>query len=149
MMPKVEFHTGVADELEFACRLLRKAYRAGARVVVLAPAARLQRLDRELWTVFERDFIPHLRVPAQAEASAQALRTPIWLVDGEPPEGHPPVLVNLDAALPSRLQAFARIIEIVGPDADAARRGRAHWRAYKAAGVPLIHHAAATEGAHG
>lgn len=83
--PKVEFHTGVADDLGFACRLLRKAYRSGARVVVRAPAASLQRLDRELWTVFEREFIPHLSVPAGKAPSAQARRTPIWLVDGEPP----------------------------------------------------------------
>ncbi|MCZ2439764.1 MAG: DNA polymerase III subunit chi [Burkholderiales bacterium] len=147
-MPKVEFHTGVTDELDFACRLLRKAYRVGARVAVRAPSQRLQRLDRELWTRFEREFIPHLRVSAQAEASAQALRTPIWLVDGDPPCAHPPVLLNLDTTLPGNPKAFTRIIEIVGSDADAVRHGRERWRAYEAAGLRPVHHAAAA-GAHG
>ena len=65
MALKVEFHTGVADELAFACRLLRKAYHQGARVLVRAPSARLARLDRELWTFAEREFVPHLRFSAQ------------------------------------------------------------------------------------
>ena len=64
MALQVEFHTGVADDLGFACRLLRKAYHKGARVLVRAPSARLARLDRELWTFVEREFIPHLRFTA-------------------------------------------------------------------------------------
>ena len=32
-MSIVEFHHGVSDKLAYACRLLRKAYRAGAQVV--------------------------------------------------------------------------------------------------------------------
>ncbi|MEN9627658.1 MAG: putative polymerase chi subunit HolC, partial [Pseudomonadota bacterium] len=46
MPAQVEFHTGVADERAFACRLLRKAYRQGVRVLVRAPSATLVRLDR-------------------------------------------------------------------------------------------------------
>ena len=53
-MTEVEFHTGVADPLGFACRLLRKAYRRGARVLVTAPPERLAQLDRLLWTFDER-----------------------------------------------------------------------------------------------
>lgn len=140
---QVEFHTGVADDLGFACRLLRKAYHQGARVLVRAPAARLTKLDRELWTFAEREFLPHLRFGAPAALPAAAARTPIWLVDGEVPQGHPPVLVNLGAELPAQPQAFDRIIEIVGADADDEQRGRARWRAYKAAGLDIQHHRAA------
>lgn len=138
----VEFHTGVADELGFACRLLRKAHLMGARVLVRAPDARLARLDRELWTFAEREFVPHLRFAADASMPAAAARTPIWLVEGDVPAGHPPVLVNLGAEAPAQPQAFDRIIEIVGVDADEEQRGRARWRAYKAAGVDIKHHAA-------
>ena len=140
MALQVEFHTGVADELGFACRLLRKAYHKGARVLVRAPSARLMRLDRELWTFVEREFIPHLRLAAAGAAPGQAARTPIWLADGEVPAGHPPVLVNLGADLPAQPQAFDRIIEIVGAEPDDERRGRARWRAYKAAGLDIKHH---------
>lgn len=148
-MPKVEFHTGVADEPGYACRLLRKAYRQGARVLVRAPAAPLQRLDRELWTAFEREFIPHLRLPAGQAPSAQALRTPIWLVDGQAPQGHPPVLVSLGAELPDDPMAFARIIEIVGTEDEATRRGRERWRAYVACGLQPILHGTKTAAPHG
>jgi hypothetical protein len=37
-MTEVEFHTGVDEPLGFACRLLRKAYRKGSRVLVTAPS---------------------------------------------------------------------------------------------------------------
>lgn len=146
MAAQVEFHTGVADELRFACRLLRKAYHLGARVLVRAPSARLARLDRELWTFAEREFVPHLRFGADAAPPAAARRTPIWLVDGGVPMGHPPVLVNLGAAMPAQPQAFERIIEIVGLDADEEQLGRARWRAYKAAGLDVKHHPASAPG---
>jgi DNA polymerase-3 subunit chi len=142
MALQVEFFTGVADDLGFACRLLRKAYHKGARVLVRAPSARLTRLDRELWTFVEREFIPHLRFAAPGALPAQAVRATIWLVDGEVPAGHPPVLVNLGAEAPAQPQAFERIIEIVGAEPDDEQRGRARWRAYRAAGLDIKHHVA-------
>ena len=142
MILRVDFHTGVTDDLGFACRLLRKACRQGARVLVRAPAGRLQRLDRELWTFVERDFLPHLRFSAPGAVPANAGRTPIWLVDGDVPAGCPPVLVNLGADLPASLDAFDRIIEVVAVDADDEQRGRARWRAYRALGLDVTHHPA-------
>jgi DNA polymerase-3 subunit chi len=141
--PRVEFHSGVADDLGFACRLLRKAYLQGARVLVRAPSARLARLDRALWTFAEREFLPHLRFAAPGVVPAQAARTPIWLVDGQLPAGVPPVLVNLGADLPDDWQAFDRIIEVLSTEPDDEQRGRARWRAYKAAGLAIKHHGTA------
>jgi DNA polymerase III subunit chi len=139
-MPQVEFHTGVAEPLVFACRLLRKAYRQGARVAVSAPRERLLELDRLLWTFDERDFVPHLRVAGAA--AALLARTPIWLVDAALPEtGAPPVLVNLGAAAPEPWPALARLIEIVGAHPAEAEPGRERWRHYRALGWPVVHHA--------
>jgi DNA polymerase-3 subunit chi len=140
----VEFHTGVADPLAFACRLLRKAYRRGARVAVTAPPARLAALDEQLWTFEAQDFVPHLRW--SSARAAQAARTPIWLIDGTPPPGSPPVLVNLGAEpLPASaaVGAFERIIEIVADGDEDRRSGRARWRHYEAQGLPITHHRAA------
>jgi DNA polymerase-3 subunit chi len=136
---EVEFHTGVADPLGFACRLLRKAYRKGARVVVTAPPPLLGSLDRELWTFEPLEFVPHVRLSGEPP-SAQAARTPIWLVDGELPAGSPDVLVNLGAALPSDLSALRRVIEIVSADIDDEQAGRQRWRSYKARGIAITHH---------
>ncbi len=137
-MTEVEFHTGVADPVGFACRLLRKAYRAGARVQVTAPPESLAALDRALWTFEERDFVPHARVPGCA--AAMAARTPIWLSPRAGGPGAPGVVVNLGAEAPPALDEVQRLIEVVAADADEAERGRQRWRAYKAAGLEIKHH---------
>jgi DNA polymerase-3 subunit chi len=130
---EVEFHTGVADKLDYACRLLRKAYRQGVRVVVVAPSPLLAALDRELWTFDERDFIPHLRLTG-AGRDALAAATPIWLVDGDPPADRE-VLVNLGAPVPSDPGRWQRLIEIVSTEPDDLAGGRQRWREYLAAGL--------------
>lgn len=142
MPTEVEFHTGVDEPLGFACRLLRKAYRKGARVVVTAPPAVLARLDRELWTFDERDFVPHARWSAGASVPASAGRSPIWLVDGEPPHGSPEVLVNLGGQLVAEPERFVRIIEIVSGEADDVQSGRQRWREYQRRGMPPKQHKA-------
>ncbi|HOL36547.1 MAG TPA: DNA polymerase III subunit chi [Rubrivivax sp.] len=148
MAVEVEFHTGVADPLRFACRLSRKAMRRGARLVCTAPAPLLQELDRALWVFDERDFVPHVRLPATSPDVAA--RTPIWLcerVDAAALDRrHDRVLVNLGAEAPAEAQRFVRIIEVVGTDAEAAAAGRARWRAYRALGLGIRHHAAGQGG---
>lgn len=144
-MTEVEFHTGVADTLAFACRLLRKAHRRGVRVLVTAAADTLAALDRELWIFDARDFVPHVRVPGAAAALAQ--RTPIWLaleVDSVSTAGVPAVLLNLGAAAPSDLGPLQRLIEVVGADPEQAEQGRRRWRDYKARGLHITHHAPGT-----
>ncbi len=137
--PAVEFHTGVADPVHFACRLLRKAQRSGARVLVTAPPEDLAALDEALWTFEAQDFVPHVRVPGPAAALAP--RTPVWLATGPVPEA-PPVLVNLGADPPADAGAFQRIIEIVGTDPAQRQAGRTRWRHYEAWGVKPLHHGA-------
>lgn len=142
-MAEVVFHTGIAQPLGFACRMLRKAYRQGARVVVTAPSATLAALDRELWTFDERDFVPHLRVSAANAGTAQAARTPIWLVDGEPPAEAPDILLNLGGEVPGSAARFSRVIEVVGDTPDEAGAARARWRTWKERGMVPTHHSAA------
>jgi DNA polymerase-3 subunit chi len=135
---EVEFHTGVADPVGFACRLLRKAARQGARVLVTAPEPVLGELDRALWTFEERDFIPHVRVPG-ARAGIAA-RTPIWLAASARQPDAPRLVLNLGAEAPADLAALDRLIEVVATDADEVDAGRQRWRGYKAAGLAIKHH---------
>ncbi len=143
-MTEVEFHTGVADPLAYACRLLRKAYRAGVRVLVTAPPAALATLDRALWTFDAREFVPHVRQPGAG--AAVAARTPIWLAPQAGLSDAPPVLVNLGADAPADLAGVQRLIEIVSDDAEEAARGRGRWRDYKARGLEIVHHRSGASG---
>ena len=143
-MTEVEFHTGIADPVDYACRLLRKALRSGVRVLVTAPPPTLARLDAALWTFDAREFLPHVRMPVAA--AGVAARTPIWLAAQSGLPGAPPVLVNLGAAAPADLQAVQRLIEIVGADADDADAGRRRWRDYKARGLAIAHRAGGAGG---
>lgn len=137
-MTEVEFHTGVADRIGFACRLLRKASRRGARVLVTAPREVLAELDRALWTFEAHEFVPHVRMPGAA--AALAARTPIWLADDSGVAAAPRLVVNIGAEAPAEPAAFERLIEIVAADPDEAARGRGRWRAYKACGLNIVHH---------
>jgi DNA polymerase-3 subunit chi len=140
MAATVEFHTGVPDVVDFACRLLRKAYQRGATVLCLAPMARLEALDRALWTFAEREFVPHVRL--DHAAPALRVRTPIWLAEALPASGAGrEVLLSLGAEpAPSEVGEDLRLIEVVGAGADEVERGRALWRHYKAAGRAIVHH---------
>ena len=142
-LSEVEFHTGVVDRISFACRLLRKASRQGARVLVTAPDELLAELDRALWEFEERDFLPHVRMPGAKPAVAA--RTPVWLASSAALPGvgdAPRLLLNLGAEAPADVATLERLIEVVAADPDEAEHGRQRWRAYRAAGLDIKHHAA-------
>lgn len=139
-MPEVAFHTGLADKIGYACRLLRKAWRQRVRVVVTGDRSVLERLDAALWVFEPQEFVPHARRgPGPVTAYVEA-RTTIWLVEpGEtPPAGE--VLVNLGPQACAGADRFARVVELVDASADDRAAGRRRWNAYKAAGWEVVHH---------
>lgn len=139
-MTAVAFHTGVPDPVDYACRLLRKAYRQGARLVVTAPAATLDRLDQALWLFEQEEFIPHLRLRRSEEPSARSRRTPIWLTESPSVSVDATVWVNLGADAEYSVEAFERVIEVIGSDSADAEAGRARWRGYVAGGLTPSNH---------
>ena len=151
-MPSIEFHTDVAEPVDFACRLLRKAYRQNARVSVVAPQATLRALDNALWTFDPHDFVPHAQVTAATHGTEQVQRAPIWLMSEVNFDHTPDILVNLGAELlalalaqtqtpaPGALDHFQRIIEVVSRDVDEAASARQRWREYRQMGLTIKHH---------
>jgi DNA polymerase III subunit chi len=136
----VEFHSGVADALHYSVRLLRKAWRQGARVALTAPADVLRQIDARLWTDDADDFVPHILCgPTQPAPAAHLRRTPLWLVEQPNQATDCTVLVNLHPQVPPGAFGFARVIDIVTQDDKARREGRQRWRDYEGQAASMKH----------
>jgi len=139
-MTEVNFHTRVPHLLGYTCRLLRKASRQGAQVVVTAPAATLAALDSALWTFDPLEFVPHVR-HAPGSVMAERLRaTPVWLVEHLADAAGHEVLVNLGPTAPEGFESFAKVFEIVSTDEAAVAAGRLRWKHYASRGYAIQHH---------
>jgi DNA polymerase-3 subunit chi len=145
----VAFHTGIANPLDYACRLLRKAYRSGARVAVLGEPALLDRLDQALWTFEALEFVPHVVLPRDGADAGRVALSPIVLVKGDaaaPADCR--IGVTLAGHAVADVGAFDRLIAIVGLDPEQREAGRLRWREYERAGH-AVSHVAKPAGAEG
>jgi DNA polymerase-3 subunit chi len=113
----------------FACRLTEKAYLLDLSVVLLSEtAAEALGLDELLWTFSERSFVPH---DVHGDRPSHVAPTPVTLTaDLETVDGAD-LLVNLSGRLPSRLDRFSRIAEIIDTDDERRRLGRERFKAYR------------------
>lgn len=140
---EVSFHHGMADKLSYACRLVRKAYRAGQVTVVTADAATLRQLDRQLWVFDEQEFLPHVCVTEGKAWPARWEVSPVWLTDT--PEQAPvrhQILVNLGETLPEGWAGYERFFDVVSSEPHDRAAGRLRWRQYEAMGLRIAaHHA--------
>jgi DNA polymerase III subunit chi len=139
-MTEVSFHTNVPHLLGYTCRLLRKASRQGARVVVTAPAPTLAALDHALWTFEPLDFVPHVLQAAGAAVAERLRATPVWLVERVADAVDHEVLVNLGPEAPEGFESFSRVIELVSIDDEARVAGRQRWKHYASRGYAIQHH---------
>jgi DNA polymerase III subunit chi len=139
-MTEVSFHFNVADSLNYACRLLRKATRKGAKVAVVAPAPVLATLDKALWTFDPLDFCPHVRLAAGAAPAPRLRPTPIWLLDRAADAPDHDVLLNLGPQVPAGFESFERIIEVVAAGDEDRAAGRERWKHYASRGYAITRH---------
>lgn len=137
MTREVAFHFNAPDKVGYACRLLRKAYRSGARLWVRVPGDLLGALDVALWTQTPGDFIPHSR-PGDAEAIRA--RSPIHLDTEVQGDASRVVLVNLGDDLPPNAEGYERVIEVVTLSEADREAARQRWRLYKACGIEPLRH---------
>src|SRR4051794_7114687 len=94
-MTEISFHFNAADPLAYICRLLRKAVRQGAQVVVTGAAEKLARLDQQLWAFDPVSFVPHVLQRAGKAVDERLQATPVWLVEDATAARQHEVLVNL------------------------------------------------------
>lgn len=135
-MTRIDFHSNVPNKVAYACRLVRKAYGAKNRIVVLADdAEQLNELDRLMWTFSDTDFLPHVRA-----GDPLAAHTPIILTDDDSAAvPHNDVLVNLSRRRPAQVDSYTRVFEVISSAADDAAAGRVRYAAYKEQDYPLTH----------
>ena len=135
-MTRIDFHTNIPDKLAYACRLSRKALAAGGKLVLLAEdAAQAAKLNDALWTFSDTDFLPHVLA-----GDALAPQTPIIVTHDETVGlPHADMLVNLTRRVPSTVDKFQRVFEIISVDEDDAAAGRKRYVAYKQQSYPLTH----------
>jgi DNA polymerase-3 subunit chi len=127
-MTRIDFHTNVPDKIAYACRLVRKAYAARNRIVLMTEdAEQLADLDAALWAFSGVDYLPHVLC-----GDVLAAETPIVLTDSDSAElPHTDLLVNLSRRTPAIFTRFQRVIEVVSSEETDAMAGRQRYVAYK------------------
>jgi DNA polymerase-3 subunit chi len=133
-MTEVAFHFNAPDKLAYACRLLRKASGAGARVAVTAEAELLQKLDTALWTFSPLDFVAHA---SDKQGAAMLEASPVVLLASALDAPHQQVLLNLGETVPDGFERFERLIEVVSLDEADRLRARDRWKHYAARGYAI------------
>lgn len=139
-MTEVSFHFNVPDTLGYACRLVRKATRQGARITLTGDTTTLAGLDRVLWSFDPIEFLPHVLLKRGAPVAERLRATPVCLAEDLSGALHHDVLVNLGAQTPRGFESFARVIEIVSGDEQDRAAARLRWKHYAARGYAIERH---------
>ena len=146
-MARIDFHSNVADKLEYACRLTRKIWSATPEgesvrnIVMVGEKADLQKLNELLWSFSSSDFLPHCFIEDEAAAE-----TPIILTDdfASPMLNtipHADVMIHLGIRMPADVPVlvtrFPRIVEVVTVNETERLAGRERYKAYRDLGHEL------------
>lgn len=139
-MTEISFHFNAPDKVAYACRLLRKAFNGGARVLVAGEPQALGQLDAALWAFSPLEFIPHCFDDA---GPSMVAASPVVLGSGPHATANTTkgqVLLNLGAAVPDGFERFERLVEVVGMGEEDRQVARDRWKYYANRGYVLIRH---------
>ncbi|MBL0125070.1 MAG: DNA polymerase III subunit chi [Betaproteobacteria bacterium] len=121
--------------MNFACKLAKRAYDDGRKLVVYAPTPALaDEFDRALWTFSQLSFVPHVKA-----SHALAAETPIVIALDDASLPHHEALLNLGNEPPAFFSRFEALRELVlaGDEDRALARERARF--YKSRGFDVTH----------
>ena len=135
-MTRIDFYVlqaqSAQERLQFAARLIEKAWLQQCQVVVMAEEASASALDHLLWHFKPESFVPHGRNPTTADPVA------IRLPGEEPP--HRDLVVNLtNRAIPD-FEQFQRLAEIVVQTPDVLEATRQQYGLYRQRGFIVNTH---------
>ena len=134
-MTEIKFFFNVDSKMNFACKLAKKAYDDGRKLVVYAPTPALaDEFDRTLWTFSRLSFVPHVKA-----SHALAAETPIVIVHDDAGLSHHEALLNLGDNPPPFFSRFNALREVVLADEEDRSRARVRARFYKSRGFKVTH----------
>lgn len=119
-------------------KLCEKATRGGARVYVrVTQPAMADEIDSSLWTFNQGSFISHERHRGEPTGEPHPS---VLIGDGEPPESHLGILVNLGEDVPLYFSRFDRVLEIVPATVADRASSRSRFKFYRDRGYELSTH---------
>lgn len=139
-MAEVRFYHLVTRTLESVLPVMleRTLARGGRAVVRGGEPARLEALDRLLWTYDEASFLPHGLAGAETDGASH----PVWLTTGDDLPNAPNTLFLIDGAMTgpetlAGLEVTALLFD--GNDEQATEAARGAWRIVTGAGVKAVY----------
>ena len=146
-MARIDFHSNVADKLEYACRLTRKIWSGTPEgqpvrnIVMVGEKADLKKLDELLWTFSSTDFLPHCFIDDELATETPIVLSADFASSVLSSLPHADVMIHLGMQLPQDVAAlvarFPRIVEVVTVDESERLAGRERYRAYRDLGHEL------------
>ncbi len=134
-MTEIKFFFNVDNKVRYACRLAKKAFDAGRKLVVYAPTPALaDEFDRALWTFSPYSFVPHVKA-----GHALAADTPIIIAVDDANLSHHEALLNLGDEPPPFFSRFDALREVVLADDEDRARARERAKFYKTRGFAITH----------
>ncbi len=118
------YHCTRAPAVEVAVRLAEKVLATGQRLLVVGAPARLQALDKALWTMSGDSFIPHAMAGGEHDAEQ-----PILLATAPTPANGATLMMLLDVGVPAEVEGYARVLNLFEDGTDAHGRARTDWKA--------------------
>ncbi len=132
-MTEIKFFFNIDSKLAFACKLAKRAYEGGHKLVVYArDAAVADRFDRELWTFSQLSFVPHVKA-----SHPLAAQTPIVISTDAETLTHHDALLNLGDEPPAFFSRFEKLREVVSVDAEDRGFARERLKFYKSRGFEI------------
>ncbi len=141
-MPDISFYILTSESqqerIQFACKLIEKAYRSGQFSFVLTDSDTYsKRMDDALWTFRAGSFVPH---EVLIEQQPPQLQQTVLIGHQNIPAAWQALVLNLSSQMPPSFQNSARILEILDNSEACKLPGRERYKHYQQAGFNITTH---------
>ena len=132
-MTEIKFFFNVDNKLQFACKMAKRAYEDGRKLIVYAPSPKLaDEFDRLLWTFSQLSFVPHVKA-----SHPLASETPIIIASDDSGLPHHEALLNIGDEPPPFFSRFDALREVVSSESDDRAHARERLKFYKSRGFDI------------